>query len=74
VFGDRANADACVAAGVARLVDDVHPDPDAIRREVRLQLGEPSHRLRAQQLRNEMDLMPGLEEGVTRLERLVAEQ
>jgi UDP:flavonoid glycosyltransferase YjiC (YdhE family) len=70
----RANADACVTAGVARLLDDVHPDPDAIRREVRLQLGEPSHRLRAQQLRNEMDLMPGLEEGVTRLERLVAEQ
>jgi hypothetical protein len=39
-----------------------------------LLLDELSYRLRAQQVRNQMDLTPGLKEGVMRLERLVAEQ
>src|SRR5262245_11142055 len=68
----RAAAESCVAAGVARAVADAEPTAETIRREVRVLLDEPRYRARARQVQEEIGRMPSLHEGVALLERLVA--
>lgn len=68
------NAEACVAAGVARrlLPDDV--TPEAVRREVDALLHDRSLREAATRVQGELAAMPGPEAGVALIERLAAER
>lgn len=68
------NAEACVAAGVARELPPGDVAPDAVRAAVRALLEEPDHGDRARQVAREIDQMPGPEEGVRLLERLAAQR
>jgi UDP:flavonoid glycosyltransferase YjiC (YdhE family) len=68
------NAEACVAAGVARELLPGDVAPDAVRAAVRALLEEPDHGDRARQVAREIDQMPGPEEGVRLLERLAAQR
>ncbi len=63
------NAEACVAAGVARSVLPADVTADGIGRELRA-LREPRYLDRAQQLARETEQMPGPDHGVQLIERL----
>ncbi len=66
------NAEAYTAAGVGRRLLPDEVSAEAVRREVRTLLDDPSLRLRAQQIQQEIAEMPGPEHGVELLERLAA--
>lgn len=66
------NAEACVAAGVARAILPAEVGADSVRRELRA-LREPRYRERAEQVRHETERMPPPEQGVALLERLAHE-
>ena len=66
------NAAACVAAGVARRLLPDEVSADAVRREVRTLLDEPSLRAAARKVQDEIAMMPGPERGVELLEQLAA--
>ncbi|MFP5375496.1 MAG: glycosyltransferase [Acidimicrobiia bacterium] len=66
------NAAACEAAGVGRRLLPGQVTPEAVRRDVRALLDEPSYRRRAGEVRRELEEMPGPDHGVELLERLAA--
>lgn len=68
------NAAACVAAGVGRRLLPGEVTADAVGRDVRVLLDDPSLRDAAQRIQRELAEMPGPERGVELLERLVAER
>ncbi|MDQ4070219.1 MAG: glycosyltransferase [Actinomycetota bacterium] len=68
------NAEACLAAGVGRRLLPAEVTPDAVRREVRALLDDPTLREAARRTQQELAGMPGPERGVTLLERLAAER
>ncbi|MPZ65277.1 MAG: hypothetical protein GEU83_07065 [Pseudonocardiaceae bacterium] len=67
------NAEACVDAGVGRVLLPDEVDPAAVHREVRLLLDEPGYRERAGQIAGQIAEMPDPKHGVTLLERLARE-
>ncbi|HEX8218521.1 MAG TPA: glycosyltransferase [Chloroflexia bacterium] len=70
------NAQRCLEAGVARVVEPDPPPqsglPQAIRAATREVLGDPRYKQAAQRLRQEIEEMPGLEYPVALLEKLAA--
>jgi UDP:flavonoid glycosyltransferase YjiC (YdhE family) len=68
------NAEACVAAGVARRLLPGEVTPDAVRHEVRAMLDNPALREAARRIQAELAAMPGPEHGVALLEQLAAER
>ncbi|MCA1669679.1 MAG: glycosyltransferase [Thermomicrobia bacterium] len=73
--GDQpANAARCAALGVGRALSVERRTPEAIRDTVRAVLRDARYRRRAEELKDEMRAMPGVEYGVTLLDRLAREQ
>jgi UDP:flavonoid glycosyltransferase YjiC (YdhE family) len=68
------NAAACAAAGVGRQLLPDEVSAEAVRREVRTLLEEPSFRERAGRVQEEIAAMPGPEHAVALLERLAADR
>ena len=68
------NADALVAAGVARRLLPDQVSAESVEQEVGLLLREPGYREKAEQVAREIEAMPGPEEGVPLLERLARER
>ena len=68
------NAAACVAAGVGRALLPGEVTADAVRREVRALLDEPSLKAQARKVQQELASMPGPERGVALIERLARER
>jgi UDP:flavonoid glycosyltransferase YjiC (YdhE family) len=68
------NAAACAAAGVGRQLLPGEVTAEAVRREVRALLDEPAFRQQARRVQQEIEAMPGPEQGVVLLERLAAER
>jgi UDP:flavonoid glycosyltransferase YjiC (YdhE family) len=68
------NAEMCLSAGVARVLEPENVTPEAIRGEVCLLLGDPDYRARAAAIRGEIDKMPTPAEWVQPLERLAAQK
>ena len=68
------NADALVAAGVARRLLPTEVTPEAVGAGVRSLLEDPAYRESGARLAGEIDAMPGPEEGVGLLERLAEER
>jgi len=66
------NARRCEAAGVGRWLARSEVGPAAIRREIRILLGEPNYQLRARDLQGEVRSMPGAGEVVDRLQGLIS--
>ena len=64
------NARRCVDLGVARVVGPEERTPDAIRAATQAVLRDPSYRVNAERVRDEIAAMPGLELAVDLLERL----
>jgi MGT family glycosyltransferase len=64
------NADALVAAGLARRLLPAEVTADAVRRGTRLLLDDPGYGEKAQILAREIEAMPGPEDGVRLLEQL----
>jgi MGT family glycosyltransferase len=67
------NAKRIAELGVGRVVEPDARTPDAIRQAARTVLRERRYQQHANQLRHEMEGLPGPERGVDLLERLVAE-
>lgn len=71
------NAQRCIEAGVASVVEPGQPTeaglPQAIRDATREVLGDPRYRRAAQRLRHEIEELPGLEYPVALLEKLAAD-
>ena len=65
------NAQRCVALGVARALGTEARSPEAIRYAVREVLGTPRYREEAKRLREEIGAMPGPEQAMAQLQRLV---
>jgi UDP:flavonoid glycosyltransferase YjiC (YdhE family) len=71
--GDQVgNAHRCAALGVARVLPAERRTPDDIRFAVRDVLTAPSYRERAEQLRDQIRVLPGPAHAVRLLERLAA--
>jgi UDP:flavonoid glycosyltransferase YjiC (YdhE family) len=68
------NAEACVQAGVGRRLLPDEVSAEAVRREVRLLLGEWSYREAGEAVAGELAAMPGPEAGVALVERLARER
>lgn len=68
------NAARCAALGVSRVLDAVDATSDHVREAVAAVLADPSYRLAAERLRDEIAALPGPAHAVTLLERLVAEE
>ena len=68
------NADALVAAGVARRLLPGEVTPETVGADVRRLLDDPAHRRSGQRLAAEIEAMPGPEEGVRLLEQLARER
>ena len=68
------NADALVAAGVARRLLPSEVTPEAVGAEVRRLLDDPGFRGSGERLAAEIEAMPGPEEGVGLLERLARDR
>jgi UDP:flavonoid glycosyltransferase YjiC (YdhE family) len=68
------NAEACVAAGVGRRLLPEEVTPEAVRRDVRALLDDPSLRDGARRVQGELAAMPGPAWGVALLEQLAAER
>jgi UDP:flavonoid glycosyltransferase YjiC (YdhE family) len=70
--GDQpSNAQRCCELGVARVIGPDQRTPEAFRRAVREVLRNPAYRENAARLRQEIQLLPGPENAVQLLERLV---
>ena len=69
-----ANAAACAAMGVGRVVPPEERTPEAIRDAVRAVLGDPAYRATAERVRGEMAALPGPEYAVALLERLARDK
>jgi UDP:flavonoid glycosyltransferase YjiC (YdhE family) len=65
------NAGRCAALGVSVVLDAVSVTPDEVRGAVSTVLAEPGYRTAAARLRDEIAAMPGPDEAVHLLERLV---
>ncbi len=68
------NAECCAALGVGRVIAPDNRTPEAIREAVREVLATPSYRQKAEQVRDEMAVLPGPEYAVELLERLAVEK
>jgi UDP:flavonoid glycosyltransferase YjiC (YdhE family) len=65
------NATRCEALGVARALDAATATPNEVRDAVSHVLSDPSYRVRAERIRDEIAALPGPEFAVTLLEQLV---
>ncbi len=75
MMNDQANnAARCAALGVGAVLGSGERTPEAIRAEVRKVFANPSYRVSAQRVRDEMAALPGPEYAVELLERLAAEK
>jgi UDP:flavonoid glycosyltransferase YjiC (YdhE family) len=68
------NAAQCERLGVARVLDPVEATPETVREAASAVLADPTYRLAAEQLRDEIAALPGPAHAVTLLERLAAER
>jgi len=68
------NARRCADLGVARVVEPEERTPEAIRAATQAVLRDPSYRVNAQRVRDEIAAMPGLERAVELLERLARDK
>ena len=68
------NARRCADLGVARVVGPDERTPEAIRAATRAVLRDPSYRVNAERIRDEITSMPGLEQAVELLERLARDR
>lgn len=68
------NAEACVAAGVARCLLPAEVTPESVRASLRALLEDPAYRERALHVARETEEMPGPEHGVALVERLARER
>jgi len=68
------NAEACVAAGVARSLLPAEVTAEAIREEIRALREQPTYRDRARQVAQEIHRMPAPDDGLRLLERLAQER
>ena len=68
------NAEACVAAGVARSLPPSEVTAEAVRAEVQALREDAAYRERARTIAREIEAMPGPEHGVRLLERLAHER
>jgi UDP:flavonoid glycosyltransferase YjiC (YdhE family) len=72
-FADQfQNAARCETLGVAQVIPGREMTPDRLRTAVRTVLEDDQYRRNATRLKSEIEALPGLEVGVTHLERLVA--
>jgi UDP:flavonoid glycosyltransferase YjiC (YdhE family) len=72
IFADQPENAARVAAlGAGQVLGREARTPEAIRKAVRAVLADPTYRRRAERIRDEIRALPGLEETVTLLQRLV---
>jgi UDP:flavonoid glycosyltransferase YjiC (YdhE family) len=67
------NGDRCAALGVARVLDPIEASPEGVRAAVVTVLTDPTYRRRAEQLRDEIAVLPGPDYALDLLERLVVE-
>ena len=75
VQGDQPrNARRCADLGVGRVVAPTERTPETIRAAVRTVLTDPSYRMHAQRMRDELTALPGPEHAVALLERLATER
>jgi MGT family glycosyltransferase len=63
----------CAALGVGRVLDRDGITPETIREAVRAVLADPTYRRNAEELRDEMATLPGLDHAVKLVERLAVE-
>jgi UDP:flavonoid glycosyltransferase YjiC (YdhE family) len=68
------NARRCEALHVARVVNAPDATPDIVREAASDVLADPTYRLNAERIRDEIAVMPGPDHAVTLLERLAAEK
>lgn len=69
--GDQpGNAQRCAALGVGRIIAPDHRTPERIREAVLEVLGNRRYRERAEELRDQMQLLPGSEYAVALLDKL----
>jgi UDP:flavonoid glycosyltransferase YjiC (YdhE family) len=68
------NAQRCAAVGVARIIEADQRTPEAIREATQEVLENPLYRQNAERLRDEIQVLPGLEYAVELLEQLAAEK
>jgi UDP:flavonoid glycosyltransferase YjiC (YdhE family) len=68
------NAARCETLGVARMLDAVAATPQMVREAVVRVLEDPSYRHAAEQIRDEIAALPGLEHAFTLIERLAMEK
>lgn len=68
------NADRCVALGLGEALDAVQATPADLQGAVIRVLGEPRYRRNAEQLRAELETLPGVSAAVGLLERLASER
>ena len=75
VNGDQPrNAQRCADLGVGRVVGPDARTPEAIRAAVRAVLADPTYRINAGRVRDEMAALPGMDHAVALLERLAREK
>jgi UDP:flavonoid glycosyltransferase YjiC (YdhE family) len=68
------NARRCADLGVARVIGPEERTPEAIRAATQAVLRDPSYRVNAERVRDEIAAMPGLERAVELLERLARDR
>jgi len=68
------NAERCAALGAGRVLDVVAATPDDVRDAVSAVLSDPSYRVAAERLQDELAALPGPEHAVALVERLAAER
>lgn len=68
------NGTRCAELGVAQVLDPIAATPESVRNAVSTVLSDPSYRLAAERLRDEIAALPGPEHTVALLERLAVEK
>lgn len=69
-----ANAARCEALGVGRIIGTPEITGDEARVAVRTMLADPTYRQRAEQIRDEIATLPGVEDALASIERVAAER
>ena len=74
IAGDQPySAERCAALGVARVIPPDGRTPDRVREAARAVLGDPGYRAGAEELRQDMAALPGMDRAVALLETLAAD-
>jgi UDP:flavonoid glycosyltransferase YjiC (YdhE family) len=69
-----ATPNAATTSHVARVLDALEATPERVRAATSDVLADPTYRLNAERMRDEIAALPGPDHAVTLLERLVAER